>query len=54
LVLTLETLEFKLEVGLGSVTKSVVAMCLSNLTANVQNWSSDVISFVFLFLFIQF
>jgi len=43
LVLTLETLEVKLEVGLGSVTKSVVAMCLSNLTADVQNWASDVI-----------
>ncbi|CAF1265249.1 unnamed protein product [Rotaria sordida] len=41
LVLTLETIEVKLEVGLGSVTKSVVAMCLSNLTADVQNWSSN-------------
>jgi hypothetical protein len=41
----LETIEFKLEVGLGSVTKSVVAMCLSNLTADVQNWSSDVKKF---------
>jgi hypothetical protein len=37
-----ETIEIKLEVGLGSVTKSVVAMCLSNLTADVKNWSSDV------------
>jgi hypothetical protein len=33
----------KLEVGLGSITKAVVAMCLSNLTADVQNWGSDVI-----------
>jgi hypothetical protein len=41
LILTLETIEIKLEVGLGSVTKSVVAMCLSNLTADVKNWSTD-------------
>jgi hypothetical protein len=46
----LETIEVKLEVGLGSVTKSVVAMCLSNLTADVQNWSSDVITFFFISL----
>ncbi len=32
----------KVEVGLGSVTKSVIAMCLSNLTADVQNWGSNV------------
>ena len=38
----METIEVTLEVGLGSVTKSVVAMCLSNLTADVKNWSSDV------------
>ncbi|CAF3526493.1 unnamed protein product [Rotaria socialis] len=42
LFLTLETIEIKLEVGSGSVTKSVVAMCLSNLTADVQNWPSSV------------
>ncbi|CAF1309053.1 unnamed protein product, partial [Rotaria sp. Silwood1] len=36
LILTLETVELKLEVGLDSVTKSVVAMCLSNLAANIQ------------------
>ncbi|UJR10669.1 hypothetical protein I4U23_014864 [Adineta vaga] len=41
LILTLETLELKLEVGLGVVTKSVVAMCLTGLTADVQNWSSN-------------
>ncbi|CAF0751812.1 unnamed protein product [Rotaria sordida] len=41
LILTLETIEVKLEVGLGSITKSVVAMCLSNLTADVKNWSSE-------------
>ncbi|CAF4682285.1 unnamed protein product, partial [Rotaria sp. Silwood2] len=41
LILTLETIEVKLEVELGSIIKSVVAMCLSNLTANVQNWSSN-------------
>ena len=32
----------KVEVGQGAVTKSVVAMRLSNLTADVKNWSSDV------------
>lgn len=42
MVLTLETIEIKLEVGLGSMTKSVVAMCLSNLTADLKNWSSDI------------
>ncbi|CAF4809194.1 unnamed protein product [Rotaria sp. Silwood1] len=36
LILTLETVELKLEVGLDSVTKSVVAMCLSNLANNIQ------------------
>ncbi|CAF1542330.1 unnamed protein product [Adineta steineri] len=41
LILTLETIQIKLEVGLGSVTKSVVAMCLSNLIADVKNWSTD-------------
>ncbi|CAF4137741.1 unnamed protein product, partial [Adineta steineri] len=41
LILTLETIQIKLEVGLGSVTKSVVAMCLSNLTADVKNWTTD-------------
>ncbi|CAF4149952.1 unnamed protein product, partial [Adineta steineri] len=41
LVLTLETIQIKLEVGLGSVTKSVVAMCLSNLIADVKNWTTD-------------
>ncbi|CAF4190264.1 unnamed protein product [Rotaria sp. Silwood2] len=40
LILNLETIDVKLEVGLGSVTKSVVAMCLSNLTVDVKNWSS--------------
>ncbi|CAF3681386.1 unnamed protein product [Rotaria sordida] len=40
LILSLETIEIKLEVGLGSVTKSVVAMCLSNLTTDIENWSS--------------
>ena len=47
----LDSIEIKLEVGLGSVTKSVVAMCLSNLTADVKNWSSDVI---FLYSFLRF
>lgn len=42
LILTLETIEIKLEVGLGSVTKSVVALCLSKLTADLKNWSTDV------------
>lgn len=41
MILTLETIEIKLEVGLGSITKSVVAMCLSNLSADIKNWSSD-------------
>ncbi|CAF4925776.1 unnamed protein product, partial [Rotaria sp. Silwood1] len=43
LIFTLETIEVKLEVGLGSITKSVVAMCLSNLTADIKNWSSELI-----------
>ncbi len=37
----MKTVEIKLEVGLSSVTKSVVAMCLSNLTGDVKNWSMD-------------
>ncbi|CAF0945953.1 unnamed protein product [Adineta ricciae] len=41
LIFVLETLELKLEVGLGVVTKSVVAMCLTGLTANILNWSSN-------------
>ncbi|CAF5173433.1 unnamed protein product, partial [Rotaria magnacalcarata] len=34
-------MEIKLDVGFGSVTKSVVAMCLSNSTVNVKNWSDE-------------
>ncbi|CAF4497379.1 unnamed protein product [Rotaria socialis] len=40
-VLTLTTMEIKLDIGFGSVTKSVVAMCLSNSTVNVKNWSDE-------------
>ena len=43
-------IEIKLEVGLGSVTKSVFAMCLSDITADVKNWSSNVsLNFISLF-----
>lgn len=42
LIFTLETIEVKLEVGFGVATKAVVALCLSNLTADLKNWSSDV------------
>ena len=38
----LDSIEMKLEVGMGSMTKAVVAMCFSSLTADVKNWSSDV------------
>jgi len=41
LVFMLDSIEVKLEVGFGSLTKSVVAMCFSNLTVDVKNWSSD-------------
>ncbi|CAF1242306.1 unnamed protein product, partial [Didymodactylos carnosus] len=40
LILVCDTIEVKLEVGFGSSTKSVIAMCLSNLTADLKNWSS--------------
>ncbi|CAF3842038.1 unnamed protein product [Rotaria sp. Silwood1] len=36
LILTLKTIEVKLEVGLGSVTKAVVTLCLSNLTTDIS------------------
>lgn len=42
LIFTLETVEVKLELGVGAATKSVVAMCFSNLTADLKNWSSEV------------
>ena len=35
-------MEVKFEIGVGSVTKSVAAMCVSNLILDVKNWSSDV------------
>ncbi|CAF1256037.1 unnamed protein product [Rotaria sordida] len=41
LVLTLTTMEIKLDVGFGLVTKPVVAMCLSNWTVDLKNWSDQ-------------
>ncbi|CAF3775950.1 unnamed protein product, partial [Rotaria magnacalcarata] len=40
LILTLETIEIKLEIGSSSMTKSVAAMCVSKLNVDVKNWSS--------------
>lgn len=42
LLFDLETIELKFEVGLGFVTKAVFAMCLSDLTVEAHDWSSDV------------
>ncbi|CAF4508473.1 unnamed protein product, partial [Rotaria socialis] len=40
LILTLKTIEIKLEIGSGSMTKSVAAMCASKLNVDAKNWSS--------------
>ncbi|CAF1201535.1 unnamed protein product [Rotaria sordida] len=42
LILNLNMIEIKLELGTGSATKPVIAMCLSNLFVGVKNWSSDI------------
>ncbi|CAF4278394.1 unnamed protein product [Rotaria sp. Silwood2] len=42
LILNLKIIEIKLELGTGSSTKPVIAMCLSNLLVDVKNWSSDI------------
>ncbi|CAF1170061.1 unnamed protein product [Rotaria sordida] len=39
--LNLKIIEIKLELGTGSFTKPVIAMCLSNLFVDVKNWSSN-------------
>ncbi|CAF4608864.1 unnamed protein product [Rotaria sp. Silwood1] len=41
LILTLTTMEIKLNVGFGSITKSVGAMCLSDWTVDLKNWSDQ-------------
>jgi len=38
-------MEVKLELGSGSRRKSAIAICLSQLFADVNNWSSDVFMF---------
>ncbi|CAF4388230.1 unnamed protein product, partial [Rotaria sordida] len=40
--LNLKIIEIKLELGTGSFTKPVIAMCLSNLFVDVKNWSSNI------------
>jgi hypothetical protein len=42
ITINLKLMEVKLELGSGSRRKSVIAICLSNLFADVNNWSSDV------------
>ncbi|CAF2841774.1 unnamed protein product [Rotaria sp. Silwood2] len=42
LILNLKIIEIKLELGTGSSTKPVIAMCLSNMFVDVKNWSSDI------------
>jgi len=37
-----QTVELKLDIDFELETKSVVAMCLSKVTANVKNWSKQV------------
>lgn len=51
LIMKLEILEIKLELGYGSSTRPVVAICLSELFADIQNWSSDVIILNIFFYF---
>ncbi|CAF4542597.1 unnamed protein product, partial [Didymodactylos carnosus] len=40
LLFVCDSIAVKLEVGFGSSTKTVLAMTLSNITADVKNWSS--------------
>ena len=35
-------MEIKFDVGFGSVTKPVAAVCLSNWLVNLKNWSDSV------------
>ncbi|CAF3740023.1 unnamed protein product, partial [Rotaria sordida] len=41
LIVNLNIIEVKLELGTGSVTKPVIAMCLSDMFVDVKNWSSN-------------
>ncbi|CAF4198469.1 unnamed protein product, partial [Rotaria sordida] len=42
LIVNLNIIEVKLELGTGSVTKPVIALCLSDLFVDVKNWSSNI------------
>jgi len=42
LIVNLKIIEVKLELGKVSSTRPVVALCLSNIFGDIQNWSTDV------------
>jgi hypothetical protein len=44
-MIKLNLIEIKVELGKDSSTRPVVAICLSNLFANIENWSTDVCLF---------
>ncbi|CAF0900458.1 unnamed protein product [Adineta steineri] len=43
LIVNLNIIEVKIELGKGSSTRPVIAVCLSDIYANIENWSSDII-----------
>ncbi|CAF1173038.1 unnamed protein product [Adineta ricciae] len=43
LIINLNIIEVKLELGKGSSTRPVVALCLSNIFAQIHNWSTDLL-----------
>ncbi|CAF1603108.1 unnamed protein product, partial [Didymodactylos carnosus] len=42
LIINLKVIEVKLELGSGSSTKPIIAMCFSDLLVEVKNWSTNI------------
>jgi len=51
LIINLKIIEIKLELGTGLSTRPVVAVCLSEIFADIKDWSSDV-NYLFIYLFV--
>ncbi|CAF3043906.1 unnamed protein product, partial [Rotaria sp. Silwood2] len=43
LIVNLKIIQIQLELGKGDATRPVVALCLSNIFAQIENWSTDIL-----------
>ncbi|UJR24151.1 hypothetical protein I4U23_027117 [Adineta vaga] len=43
LIINLNIIEIKLELGKGLATRPVIALCISNIFAQIENWSTDLL-----------